>query len=161
MLAVAALAAPPDPSVWQEPVPKETPPKVAFTLASKTARPGGTAKGKVVVTFASGLHGYQNPPTMDYMIPVALDCLTKDVVLKPEYPKGVVKEFVGEKAAVYEGAVSIPVSLKLPKRTGKLEVKVKVNYQQCNDTGCFPPSSQTVSANLNLTRAKTLRKKKP
>ncbi|HTQ10393.1 MAG TPA: hypothetical protein VMI31_10005, partial [Fimbriimonadaceae bacterium] len=64
-----------------------TPATVKVTLP-KTAKAGSTVKGIVEVTFADGMHGYQNPPTEDYMIPVKLTVDTKGFSLKPTYPKG-------------------------------------------------------------------------
>ncbi len=128
----------------------ETHPSVTLQLASKSAKPGSKLRGKVVVTFSPGLHAYQNPPTMDFNIPLKVESATKGVGLRPTYPKGVMKEFAGDSVAVYEGTVAIPFEATLPKRLGKVELKLKVTYQQCNESGCFPPSSKSVAATVLL-----------
>lgn len=118
----------------------------------KEAKAGTQVKGTIEVTFSEGLHGYQNPPSDEYQIPVKVSVDTKGFVLgKPAYPKGVMKIMGGDTkpAAIYEGTIKIPVTVTLPKKPGSAAIKFTVNYQQCNDQSCFPPS--TVSDTLKLT----------
>src|SRR5690348_10112222 len=83
-----------------------TAPAVKLVLP-KEAKPGATVKGTVELTFAEGLHGYQNPPTDEYQIPVKVDAETKGFTLKATYPKGIMKAIGGDPkpSAVYEGTV--------------------------------------------------------
>lgn len=138
----AALASPAAPALQE--------PSVTFKLVPNVAAPGAKVTGQVVVKFAEGMHGYQNPPTKDYMIPVTVASATTGVVVKPSYPAGVTRTLMGEEAAVYEGAVTIPVAITAPKKPGKVNVKVKVGYQQCNETSCFPPQSVTLGITLTV-----------
>ena len=119
----------------------------------KTAKPGATVTGTVEVTFAEGLHGYQNPPTTPDLIPIVLTVDTKDVKLKPvTYPAGKSEKVAGSNTAVmvYEGTIKIPVKVVLPKKHGKLSVAFKLSYQQCNASSCYPPSDVSASAPITV-----------
>ena len=55
-------------------------------------------------------------------------------------------------ARVYEGAVTIPLELKASAKPGSYNVNVQVNYQQCNDSSCFPPSKVVAKAKLTVAK---------
>lgn len=129
------------------------PPTVSFKMAGTTAAPNGKVKGEVVVNFAAGMHAYQNPPTKDYMIPVVVASETKGITLQASYPKGEMKELLGEMCAVYEGRVVIPFTATVPKKEGKYTLKIKVSYQQCNDNACFPPGTVFVTTPVTVKTA--------
>jgi DsbC/DsbD-like thiol-disulfide interchange protein len=125
------------------------PPTVKVTLP-KTVVSGKSVKGTIKVKFAEGLHGYQNPPTRDWMVPVTVSTSTKGAVLaKLNYPKGIMKESAGDRVAVYEGEVTIPFELKVTGKKGNMPITFNVRYQQCNETGCYAPT--TVSAKTTIT----------
>lgn len=129
---------------------ENTPPTVKVVLP-KQAKPGAKVQGTVEVTFSDGLHGYQNPPTDSYQIPVKVTVDTKGFVLaKLVYPKGIMKAIGGDTkaSAVYEGTVKIPITVTVPAKAGASEVKVTVSYQQCNDQACFPPDKVTSAAKI-------------
>lgn len=129
-------------------------PKVELKLDAKQAAPGGMIKGKVVVTFAPGWHGYQNPPKNDFEIPLKVESATKDLKVKATYPKGTQKPFMGEATMMYEGTVTIPIVLTLPKKKGEYPFKLEVSYQQCDDSSCLPPDKVVVSEKVSLKAAK-------
>jgi DsbC/DsbD-like thiol-disulfide interchange protein len=135
------------------PGPAEDPPTVELKLSGKTAPSGGVLKGKVIVTFAPGWHGYQNPPKNDYEIPLKVDSAAKDLKVKVSYPKGVLKEFQGSKSLMYEGVVEIPVVVYLPKKIGPYTVKLDVSYQQCDDSTCLPPGKLSLSEKVTLKKS--------
>lgn len=139
------------------------PAKVELKLPVKTGAPGAVLKGKLLVTFSPGWHGYQNPPTHDFEIPLKVETKTKGVVLKVQYPKGTMKEFMGEKTAMYEGTVELPFTLVLPKTLGTVSVKFDVNYQQCDTQSCLPPESVSVTEKITVKKApaKPATKRKP
>lgn len=115
----------------------------------KSVKPGAVVKGKAMVTFTEGWHGYQNPPTDSYQNPVALKLDTKGYKLtKVTYPKGVVKDFGGTPTAVYEGTVTINFEFTAPKKVGSHALAFIVDYQQCNDSTCLPPSDAKVNVTL-------------
>src|SRR5687767_16028688 len=103
-------------------------PKAELVLP-KTAKAGTVVKGMLKLTFEPGLHGYQNPPTKDYMIPVRVESGIKGLKVVPKYPKGEITEVAGEQAAGYEGHVQIPVLITMPKKAGPLVVKLAVSFQ--------------------------------
>src|SRR5512142_2997454 len=81
---------------------------VQFSLSQKAAVAGSKVKGIVKVSFPAGLHGYQNPPSKDYMIPLVVKANAKDPKLASvAYPKGVARKPAGGKgeARVYEGTI--------------------------------------------------------
>ena len=137
-------------AITQEPAPPSEPARVEVKLASKKSAPGGTIKGNVTVTFAPGWHGYQNPPTHEFEIPLKVSTSTKGVSLKATYPKGVMKEFSGEMTAMYEGAVGIPVVLTMPKKRGEVSIVFDVGYQQCNSSSCLPPEKASASVKVTV-----------
>ncbi|HWA83271.1 MAG TPA: protein-disulfide reductase DsbD domain-containing protein [Fimbriimonadaceae bacterium] len=129
-----------------------TAPTVKVVLP-KTAKPGATVSGTIELSFADGLHGYQNPPTDEYQIPVKVSVDTKGFTLKKvTYPKGVMKSIGGDPkpCGVYEGTVKIPIVVTIPAKAGAAEVKFVVSYQQCNDASCFPPAKVTGIAKLQI-----------
>lgn len=137
------------------------PPKVELKLDAKQAASGGTLKGKVLVTFEPGWHGYQNPPKSEYEIPLKVEASTKDLKLKATYPKGELKEFGGTPTLAYEGTVTIPIVLTLPKKSGEFPFKLEVSFQQCNESTCLPPGKVVVSDKVSLKKPAPAKPKKP
>jgi len=128
-----------------------TAPTVKVTFP-KDAKAGSQVKGTVEVTFSDGLHGYQNPPSEEFQIPVTVVVDTKGYKLKVTYPKGAMKVIGGDTkpAAVYEGTIKIPVTLTVPKSGAAGEVKITVKYQQCNDQACFPPDGVSSTVKIHV-----------
>jgi DsbC/DsbD-like thiol-disulfide interchange protein len=132
---------------------QDTPPKVSLKLDKASGAAGGTVKGTVTVTFESGLHGYQNPQDDKSLIPIEViggDKATK--IVNVVYPKGVSMKMPGipTPVKVYEGTISIPVTFKLPDTLGATTLKIKLKFQQCNESNCFPPSSTDASAKVTV-----------
>jgi len=147
LLAIASMSA-----LIAQALAREAPnaPKVSVKLPT-TAKAGQTVNGTVLVTIASGLHAYQNPPSQDYMIPISVAVTTPGAKLKSaKYPAGKSAVFSGENTKVYEGTVRIPVSIVLPKKHGKQQIAFKVHYQECNQSACFPPGDVVASAAINV-----------
>jgi DsbC/DsbD-like thiol-disulfide interchange protein len=131
-----------------------TPPEIKVILP-KTAKAGSIVKATVQLTFADGLHGYQNPPSEEYQIPVRLEMQAKGFTLvKSDYPKGVMLPIGGDPkpCAVYEGVVKIPVTIKVGAKRGPATVTLVVSYQQCNDQSCYPPAKVEGSAKLTVVK---------
>jgi thiol:disulfide interchange protein DsbD len=129
------------------------PPQVKFDLSLKEARSGQEVPGTLIVTFAPGYHAYQNPPSEDYMIPLEVQSASKQTIVKRvTYPPGVDAKIGGSEKPVksYEGTVVVPVVLVAPKAEGKVELKLAVRYQQCDDDQCFAPGSVTATAALKI-----------
>lgn len=120
--------------------------KVEWKLDARPVVAGQPIRGTVIVTFSEGLHGYQNPPTRDYMIPVSVSTSVKGWAVAAKYPKGTPMKVGGEEepSAVYEGRLEIPVELKGPAKAGSVSVPIVVRYQLCNATACFAPETVEV-----------------
>lgn len=131
-----------------------TAPEVKLVFPA-SAKAGQKVQGTIEITFAEGLHGYQNPPSEAYQIPVKVSLDTKGYKLvKVAYPKGIAKATGGETkpSNVYEGTIRIPVTVEMPKKPGAAVFKLTISYQQCNDETCFPPSSVTGTAKLKVVK---------
>jgi len=129
----------------------QAPPTASLKVGSQAVKPGASFDATVSVTFAENLHGYQNPPTEDFMVPVSVASSTKDFTLKSaKYPKGVVKKAGGMDAAVYEGTVQIPITLVAPKKAGAYTLKLDVKYQQCDENNCFVPGTISATAKVKV-----------
>lgn len=127
-----------------------TKPSVKVVLP-KQIKPGAKFQGTVEVTFAEGLHGYQNPPTDKFQIPVKLAVDAKGFAIgKIVYPKGALIKLPSDSkpSALYQGTIKIQFTATAPKGAGMNEIKATVSYQQCNEQACFPPDSVTGTAKL-------------
>jgi DsbC/DsbD-like thiol-disulfide interchange protein len=123
---------------WQPaaPAPKVTA-ETKLTLA-----PSASKVLNLNVQFADGYHGYQNPPSDEYQLPVKVTGAKSPVrVVKVAYPAGVDFKMEGEKkfSKVYSGKVAFPVTLKAPAKAGTYKLELKLEAQQCTDRECYPP----------------------
>lgn len=128
-------------------------PKASFKLNKVAAKPGDIMKATVVVTFADGYHGYQNPPSDEFQKGVSVAIVGKAFKLAPvKYPAGVDYKMDGEAKPykIYKGSVSIPVEFTTPKKPGTYELKFEVSYQQCTDRDCYPPSTVYVVSKVKV-----------
>lgn len=127
-------------------------PTAKLSLPAK-ATAGTLVKGKLILTFSDGWHGYQNPPLDPYQNPVTLSLTNKGMKLKKiSYPVGVVKEVAGAKAAVYEGEIEIPFEFIAPAKPGKLDLAFNLAYQQCNDSTCMPPGALKIKGTVAVAK---------
>ena len=122
-----------------------TAPKITLSPAKAPASRGSTSEVTLNVVFGEGLHAYQNPPSDSFQIPVSVKVISGDVkIVKASYPTGQDLLMQGETkpAKVYAGAIKIPLTLKFGKKGGAYELALE--YQQCTDNNCYPPSSVKV-----------------
>lgn len=129
-----------------------TPPTVKLKLPA-SVKPGILAKGEAEISFASGLHAYQNPPSQEYQIPLTLKTTTKGFeTVTVRYPAGTDFLMAGESepSKVYEGTIRVPFDLRAPKKAGTYEIQVKIDLQQCDAQSCFPPETVTAKAKLKV-----------
>jgi len=132
-----------------------TPPTATLKFDKPSAVPGATVTGTLTLTFAEGLHGYQNPPSDEFQIPVKIEVVEKGFTLvKASYPKGVDFSMAGETkpAKVYQGKITIPITLKAATKPGTYNVNIRVNYQECNANSCFPPGVVVVKDALKVAK---------
>ena len=139
----------------------DTPPSVKVSIDDKAVTAGKPFNASVAITFADGLHAYQNPPSADTFIPVVVKLEGKEFTLvTAKYPKGTPAKVAGEEKPVniYTGTIKIPFTVKAPAKAGAFDFNVSVSYQQCNEGSCFPPSSVNASAKIKV--GKPAQKKK-
>jgi hypothetical protein len=132
----------------------DTPPVVSLTLPHAVVAHAPFV-AKLSITFATGLHGYQNPPSDPYTIPVKIKLASGDVkVIKVVYPAGTDLSMAGDPkpAKVYSGSVVVPIKLVAGTHTGDLVFEV--DYQQCTESNCFAPSSIKAKATLRVSPKK-------
>lgn len=132
------------------------PPKATLTFDKTSAAAGSVVKGTLTLTFAEGLHGYQNPPSDEFQIPVVVKVVENGFKLtKVSYPKGTDFTMAGEPkpAKVYQGTIKIPIEVQTSTKPANYNVNVAINYQECNESSCFPPGTVTVKAPLTVTKA--------
>lgn len=119
-------------------------PTTSLSVSGAKVYAGKSFTATLSITFAEGLHGYQNPPTDPTLIPVTVKLADKVFKLvSVAYPKGVPASVGGETKPVnvYEGTVKIPIKLIAPAKAGKAVLSVSIGYQQCNAASCFPPGT--------------------
>ncbi len=128
------------------------PPVVSLKLSTQNAPAGSLVKGQVTMVFAAGLHGYQNPPTLEYQIPVTISAAEGTSLIHVKYPAGEPATMAGETSPsmTYHGTVTFPVAFRAPRKVGPAGVEVKVRYQQCDDSSCFPPGTLSAKAQFTV-----------
>ncbi len=129
---------------------QDLPPSVSFKTEKATYKVGEEIKGTVTATFEPGLHGYQNPPSKDFMLAVTVKPGDGTVVKSVAYPKGHIEMAGGEEAAVYSGTVSFPVVISAPTVKGKVKLNLGFYYQQCDANTCYMPNTIPVIAEVTI-----------
>ncbi|MCH7944733.1 MAG: thioredoxin family protein [Armatimonadetes bacterium] len=137
----------PAPPVEEQPpaVAGNVPPTASIIGLDGTLGAGKQYQATVVLEFAEGLHGYQNPPSDENLIPVTV---SGQSVVEVTYPKGEMMLAGGIEAAAYEGRVEILVVFQAPDEPGEHTLRLTVGYQQCNEFVCFLPDEFEVAAQM-------------
>jgi uncharacterized protein YyaL (SSP411 family) len=151
-------------AVTPKPVPDETQPggQTVLTAQAATALKSAIAPGKsldatLTLVIKEGWHLYANPTGVDSLKPTTLTMpsgqpatlaevdypVATSVLVVPESP---------EKAAVYEGKVTLPIRIQLDAQApaGPLTLTLKVGYQACNDRACLAPATLTVPLTVTV-----------
>jgi hypothetical protein len=122
---------------------------VTGTLDEAAVTRGSTFKGTIVLAIPKGLHVNSNKPNSEYAIPTTVRVSGagfKTAAVK--YPEGTNRkfQFSDSELNVYEGEISIPFSVTLPKsfRGNTLSVKAIVRYQACTEEVCYPPKNKEI-----------------
>jgi len=130
-------------------------PTLTVSEAPKAVAAGSKLTLTVTVSFADGLHGYQNPPAQEFEIPVTVKIDGKEFKLvKAAYPAGIDATVGGgdKPTKTYAGTIKIPITVSVPAKVGAKTLKVVVSYQQCNETACFPPADVTKTIKVNVVK---------
>ncbi len=129
-------------------------PKISVNLISKAIAPNAMVKANVTIEFGYEMHAYANPPMHNHELPVKIDSNLPASKFRVTYPKGVEIDFLGEKTLAYEGKVEIPITFQASTKPGLNSIFVKVFYQQCNKTACFPPRTVVVQVAYKVLKPK-------
>ena len=122
---------------------------VSGTLEDIAIVKGANVKGIIILNIPQELHVNSNKPNSEYAIPTSVRITAPGLKLgEIEYPEGKNKKFQFSDAElnVYEGEVSFPFSVTVPRnfRGSTLTVKAVVRYQACTDEVCYPPKNKEV-----------------
>lgn len=121
------------------------PPTVSASATIGPAHAGKPIAVTVKLTIPTGYHIYG--PVVKGSIPTSVAWGgPAGYKLQAKYPATKPYQALGEKVQVYEGSVSIPVTITAPKGTkGKVPLKLKVTTQACNDRACLPPKTAEIN----------------
>ena len=119
--------------------------------------PGRVLEATVSIAIKEGWHIYANPTGVDVLKPttLVLDPGQAAADLHVDYPPGQTKVLGSlgtEKVALYEGNVNIPFRVTLPRdaRAGKTTVRLRLNYQPCDDRVCLAPASLAIPLEVSV-----------
>ncbi len=119
--------------------------------------PGQVLKAAVSIAIKEGWHICANPTGVAVLKPttLVLDPGQAGFDLHADYPSGqagVIGALGSEQVALYEGNVNIPFRVTLPRdaRAGKITVRIRLNYQPCDDKVCLAPASLAIPLEVTL-----------
>ena len=119
---------------------------VEMAADSSAYEPGSRARLAAVVLVEDDWHLQSNTPTFDYLIPTTLELALPDgwPAAEIRYPQHSLwtAEFEEEPLAVYQGEILIFAEIEIPSTAtpGSEHVRVRLNYQACDDKQCLPPT---------------------
>ena len=154
----AAVAALVSTLVAVTPAPAQTPKLPGFFAAAKAmvapvkVKAGGTATLTLTITMAPGFHIYDPKPGDEFAIASEVMPLKAAGVT---YGKAVwPAPTIHEKTRVHEGVITVKVPITLAKtvKPGMLKLGAALKAQGCNETGCLPPDTITLSAPLTVSK---------
>jgi uncharacterized protein YyaL (SSP411 family) len=121
--------------------------------ATAAIAPGSEFDALVTVTIQKGWHINANPTNLPEMKPTSLELLPASEqsarLVNVAYPAGdakVLGSLGTEPVAVYEGKVAFSARLRLADgvKPGPIELKLRLNYQACDDRLCQAPAKMEV-----------------
>lgn len=118
--------------------------KVSLTAPMQTA-PGRPFDLIVTLDIRPGYHIQSNAAKAPY-IPTRVEVTPPKGFKagKPVFPASTTATVAGETIPVFEGKIDVKVPITPPKSTkGRPTFRVKVSYQACNESSCFPPAEVT------------------
>jgi DsbC/DsbD-like thiol-disulfide interchange protein len=125
---------------------------VKASAAPGSVKAGGKATLTLTIAMAPGFHIYDPKPGDEFAIASELvygktPGVTFGKAVWPA-PK------MHEKTRVHEGTITVTVPITLAKtvKPGALKLATTLKSQGCNETGCLPPDSVTVTAPLMVSK---------
>jgi thiol:disulfide interchange protein len=132
---------------------------VVALVESDAVRAGGKARVALRVSLPEGLHVQSNRPRDPLLIPTVLTVDTVPGVTVDEivYPASTDFEQVGQAQplAVFERefAIGVVLSIATDARPGPIAVPVRLRYQACDATICYPPQTAQTEWALRVVSA--------
>ncbi|HEV2708457.1 MAG TPA: protein-disulfide reductase DsbD N-terminal domain-containing protein [Pyrinomonadaceae bacterium] len=124
------------------------------------AQRGRAFQGAIVMEIPQGLHVNSNRPLGKYAVPttVKVDAPDGMRVGAVSYPRAQVRSFAfsnGERLAVYEGRAIMRFNVTVPANfpQGVHDLRVRVRFQSCSDTVCYPPVTRTLTLPIGIVGA--------
>ena len=116
------------------------------------AKQGSAFQAAIVMEIPEGLHVNANRPLGKYAVPTTVKVeAPPGIRVSPiSYPRAMVRSFrfsesgPAERLAVYQGRAVMRFNITVPAgfETGVTNIRVRVNYQSCSETVCYPPAKQ-------------------
>lgn len=125
--------------------------QVAAWLDASTYRPYQKLRLQLALQVAPGLHVYASP-TPEGFTPLTVALAPRDglsvwpLVTPPPQPFRVAG--LEESFLVYEGACRVSLPFSIDVAAGDMTLEVRVRYQACSATECFPPATLTLTLPL-------------
>ena len=112
--------------------------------ATEPKREGDRLTVTAILDIAEGWHINANPASLDFLIHTSVDVREDSgtAEAKPDYPSAKAMTTPLGDVKVYEGKVSIPVTVTLPRKTENLRLLIRA--QACKDTTCLAPSDWVI-----------------
>ncbi len=121
---------------------------------------GSTFQAAILLDIPNGLHVNSNRPLAKYSVPtvVKVEAPRGFRVTPVTYPRAIVRSFKFgddapvEKLSVYEGRALVRFNVTVPANfeKGVTHVRVRVRYQSCSDSVCYPPASRDLTLAIGI-----------
>lgn len=130
---------------------QDVPPTLAIRTERASVAPNEVVRGVLTVTFAEGLHAYQNPQEDPAIIPIVLEVPGVELS-KVEYPKGEKKIMGGlpDPYYVHGGTIEIPFEFTAPSQVPAEGLVARFSYQQCDKDNCYIPGSVEIALPVKI-----------
>jgi hypothetical protein len=124
------------------------------------AQRGRTFQAAIVMEIPEDLHVNANRPLGKYAIPTTVKVEAPRGIRTSavSYPRAVVRSFKfdesgpADRLAVYEGRALMRFSVTVPPDfpQGVTKIRVRVHFQSCSDTVCYPPATRNLELAIGI-----------
>lgn len=124
------------------------------------AQRGRSFQAAVVMEIPEGMHVNANRPLGKFAVPTTVKVEAPDGIRTSavSYPRGSVRTFKfneggpADRLAVYEGRILMRFSVTVPPNfpVGVTKIRVRVNFQSCSDTVCYPPATRNLELAIGI-----------
>ena len=156
LLAALVLAVATEPRLVLAQAPGASVARVSAKASSVAVAPGGHSQLIIKIALQPGFHINANKPNDPDLIPTVFTGTGASVTFEPpRYPianSGAVS-YEAKPMLVYTGqfVITVPFTVSKTAKAGqRITLSGALNYQGCNATSCFPPSSAPVTASIKV-----------